>query len=68
MRPCAASSTRARFVGRTAATVVAKLLAAFASGALSLQNLPNQIAMLAWKLETFDEAKVILIYHLVGTV
>jgi len=33
-----------------------------------LQNLPNQIAMLAWKLETFDEAKVILIYHLVGTV
>jgi hypothetical protein len=27
-----------------------------------------QIAMLAWKLETFDEAKVILIYHVVGTV
>lgn len=27
-----------------------------------------QIAMLAWKLETFDEAKVILIYHVVGTI
>jgi uncharacterized membrane protein YoaT (DUF817 family) len=27
-----------------------------------------QIAMLAWKLETLDEAKVILIYHVVGTV
>src|ERR1700741_1525782 len=24
--------------------------------------------MLAWKLETFDEAKVILIYHVVGTI
>ena len=48
--------------------IVARLLATFASGALSLQNLPNQIAMLAWKLETFDEAKVILIYRLVGTV
>lgn len=27
-----------------------------------------QIAMLAWRLETFDEAKVILIYHVVGTI
>jgi uncharacterized membrane protein YoaT (DUF817 family) len=27
-----------------------------------------QIAMLVWKLETFDEAKVILIYHVVGTI
>jgi Protein of unknown function (DUF817) len=27
-----------------------------------------QIAMLAWKLETLDEAKVILIYHVVGTI
>jgi uncharacterized membrane protein YoaT (DUF817 family) len=27
-----------------------------------------QVAMLAWKLETFDEAKVILIYHVVGTI
>ena len=27
-----------------------------------------QIAMLAFKLETFDEAKVILIYHVVGTI
>jgi uncharacterized membrane protein YoaT (DUF817 family) len=33
-----------------------------------LQNLPIQIAMLAWKLETYDEAKVILIYHVVGAV
>jgi uncharacterized membrane protein YoaT (DUF817 family) len=28
---------------------------------------PIQIGMLAFKLETFDEAKVILIYHVVGT-
>ena len=29
---------------------------------------PIQIGMLAFKLETFDEAKVILIYHVVGTI
>ena len=34
---------------------------------LFLAALFTQIAMLAFKLETLDEAKVILIYHLIGT-
>ena len=33
-----------------------------------LMALAIQAAMLAFKLETFDEAKVILIYHVVGTI
>ena len=35
---------------------------------LFLMAVAIQIAMLAFKLETFDEAKVILIYHVVGTI
>ncbi len=35
---------------------------------LFLMAIAIQAAMLAFKLETFDEAKVILIYHIVGTV
>ena len=40
MRPCAASSgARARSAGRTAVTVAVRVVAAFETGALSLQNL-----------------------------
>jgi uncharacterized membrane protein YoaT (DUF817 family) len=35
---------------------------------LFLMAVAIQIAMLAFRLETFDEAKVIVIYHIVGTV
>jgi uncharacterized membrane protein YoaT (DUF817 family) len=35
---------------------------------LFLMAVAIQIAMLVFKLETFDEAKVILIYHVVGTI
>jgi uncharacterized membrane protein YoaT (DUF817 family) len=35
---------------------------------LFLMAVATQIAMLVFKLETFDEAKVILIYHIVGTI